>query len=592
MKIVLCHYHLHQGGVSQVVINQIDSLLSTVSKKGKPVKEILVLYGDNESHSLCEKIQRRAQSSIPVHFKNIPELSYDNDNTKNLYFKDRTSLSAASQTLTQKIIEVLQGFGFKKEETLLHFHNHSLGKNAALPLAIWLLAIGGSHLILQIHDFLEDLRPNNFQYLSRVYRNEQSDNLAALLYPLLPNIHYFTLTDRDRQLLIKANVPPDAVQTIPNPATEFPPLPSRYESREKLADLFSIPQHCQLILYPIRAIRRKNLGELLLWARLADRGSRHIRFLVTLPPEHEEASQYPTWKDLIQRLQLPVVLETAVPGKLTFHENLAAADTIISTSVAEGFGMVFLESWQIERPLIGRVLPDIGEEFQKAGIITPYSQKTIDLPVSWLGEKKIKEQLQQIYSQTCSDYQRPAPSVDWGKFMTDDLVDFGRLPFLLQREILLFLDQEPELSLQIRQLNPWIDQALQVAIPSANLHRQAITPKEAFQEKQREVGSKARRLFQEQKQLEQLLEKNRLAIKQNYSLKSIGNRLQAIYTDILASAQPPRKANLKAIKKNTTQTSSLLDDLLLYSESLPTVSGKVLLDFFLSPDRFYPVRVT
>ena len=48
------------------------------------------------------------------------------------------------------------------------------------------------------------------------------------------------------------------------------------------------------------------------------------------------------------------------PGGLEFFENLAAADAVATTSLAEGFGMVFLEAWLAGRPLVGRDLPSWG----------------------------------------------------------------------------------------------------------------------------------------------------------------------------------------------------------------------------------------
>ena len=53
------------------------------------------------------------------------------------------------------------------EPDLWHIHNHALGKNAALPRLAAGLARSGVPLLLHIHDFAEDGRPDNYQRLRR-----------------------------------------------------------------------------------------------------------------------------------------------------------------------------------------------------------------------------------------------------------------------------------------------------------------------------------------------------------------------------------------------------------------------------------------
>ena len=75
-----------------------------------------------------------------------------------------------------------------------HIHNHSLGKNPALPLALSKLAQKGARMLLHPHDFAEDGRPGNYKALSESYQ---------FLYPSSSGIHYAARTHRDLSYLQK-----------------------------------------------------------------------------------------------------------------------------------------------------------------------------------------------------------------------------------------------------------------------------------------------------------------------------------------------------------------------------------------------------
>src|SRR5690606_29018446 len=97
-------------------------------------------------------------------------------------------------------------------------------------------------------------------------------------------------------------------------------------------------------------------------------------FAVTLRPKNPiEAASFDRWRMLAESLDLPCRFDIGSPRAeggygCDFKDALAAADAVLTTSVAEGFGMVFLEAWLAGKPLIGRDLPEITREFKAAGM--------------------------------------------------------------------------------------------------------------------------------------------------------------------------------------------------------------------------------
>ena len=146
-------------------------------------------------------------------------------------------------------------------------------------------------------------------------------------------------------------------------------MPDRKRARQQLSDAVRHSHNDRFLLYPVRAIRRKNLGEALLWSVL---GGPTVHVGVTLAPENP--AEQPYYRAM--ETSGPRVCSCTSTSKLgarsglPLDENLASADLTLTTSVTEGFGMAFLESWVAERALVGRDLPEITADFAAAGTAT------------------------------------------------------------------------------------------------------------------------------------------------------------------------------------------------------------------------------
>lgn len=457
MKLAILHYHLNRGGVARVIENQLVALDAVLD--GARPWEVAILYGGrregwNEALSTrlrniwlrlcevpgleydtlppaeappepaprldapemrpeaasagrCSEPRRSTAREVPA-LDPAPSARSAPSEPRRIAAREvpKTGAGAgesahrgtAARALYEQIIAALDGLGFAPAETLLHIHNHSLGKNRALPAAVWQLAEAGYALLLQIHDFAEDFRPANYRRLGEL--------APGRLYPQSPAVHYAVLTSRDRRILVEAGVPAERVHRLPNPVLGLAEPAERPSARARLAEQFGIGPDKPLLLYPVRCIRRKNIGEALLVSLMAPPGT---IVGLTLPPLNPaEQPGYQRWKQTAAEAELPCVFELGVPGALSFAENLAAADRILTTSLAEGFGMVYLESWLAGRPLAGRDLPEVTEDFVQAGVNLADLWQRLPVPIEWIDRQQFRERLLSAYKQTMAAFGRDA----------------------------------------------------------------------------------------------------------------------------------------------------------------------------------------
>ena len=256
---------------------------------------------------------------------------------------------------------------------LWYFHNPTLGKNGRLLEVVQHLAARGDPLLLHVHDFAEDGRPENLAY------RRQTNPHPARSLPVRPGIVWATLTARDAAHLVAAGVPAAAIRILGNPV-EAPPSEVRATRPPEATGR-------PFYLSPVRALRRKNPGELLLLAAIdASRGW----FATSLGPTNP--AYLPTfhhWQALAASTGLPVAFGINEAGDFAFEELVAGCDAVVTTAIAEGFGLGFLEPWLRQRPVIGRDLPNLTAEFRQEGIALPSLYPRIDVPSGWLDRTEL-----------------------------------------------------------------------------------------------------------------------------------------------------------------------------------------------------------
>jgi hypothetical protein len=463
MRIAIVHYHLQLGGVTRVILHAFEALRS----RGV---DLVVLSGEPPGTQLP------AGLAVQV----LPGLAYE----------ERRAAQSPEQLAAAMARAARDALGGPPD--LWHVHNHSLGKNTALPGALLRLVRDGHRLLLQPHDFAEDGRPALYGRLREQLADGDIGRLSALLYPLAPQIHYATLNRRDRDFLAAAGVPAGQLHALPN-AVAVGGAPSSGSGTSADA-----PQAREgprrLWLYPTRAIRRKNLGELLLWAAVAD-GPDH--YATTQAPQNpQERPFYERWVALAQELDLPMTFALG-EGGVDFRALVAGSHALVTTSIAEGFGLAFLEPWLLGRPLAGRDLPEITADFVTAGVRLPGLYERLDVPLDWLETGRLRGAFARAAAQRAAAYGRPvaeAAERAWQNAVRGGHIDFGRLDEPAQEAVIRRLRADPAARSALR------PQALAGPAPPA------------------------------------LIAANRQVIADAYSVTGYGDRLMAIYAAVAVAA--------------------------------------------------------
>ena len=432
MKVAFVHYHLKTGGVATVLRQQVTALQHTC--------DCLVLSGD-----------RAMTAELPCRIIEIPELGYDRPGTSR---PNADKIADQVQTaLKQKWPEGCD---------ILHIHNPLIAKNRQFLNIIKRLRQSGINLFLQIHDFAEDGRPT-------VYYSDE--------YPV--DCHYGVINVRDKKILQKAGLEDTGLHYLPN---AIEPLPLETTAKRN-----------PLVLYPVRAIRRKNIGEAILLS-LFFQGGR--RLAITQPPNSPtDTLSYRDWVRWINDNRLPVVVEA---GKSTpFPQLVGEAESMVTTSITEGFGFSFLEPWTAGKWLWGRRLNGVCADFEANGIQLDGLYDHLNIPLSWIDTERYSHYWRKAVVDAAAHYAYPIADdvIDraLSHLIQSKRIDYGMLNERLQCQVVERLLRDPSAMKTLVAMNPYLDD------PGTTRGRSSV------------------------------IEYNRQAVLDHYGLEQYRNRLMAIY---------------------------------------------------------------
>ncbi len=395
MKIAFIHYHLKTGGVTTVLKQQIKAIQNSCNT--------FVLTGSDQ------------KSSFPVDTVFIPGLGYDSFSQK----------KPPPHEVAESIISaIFAKFGSICD--VLHVHNPTLAKNTDFLKILSELQKRNINLFLQIHDFAEDGRP-------KVYFSDQ----------YLSDCHYGVINSRDFDILLKAGLKKEGLHKIFNMVEPF--------TLENMIDYTD-----NIVLYPIRAIRRKNIGEAIL---LSFFFKRNERLSITLPPNSPaDFDSYAGWIGFVKNNNLNVEFESGL--KNDFSKLVLSSRFIITTSISEGFGFSFIEPWCAKKVIWGRKLPDICSDFENNGISLGHLYSNLLVPLEWIGKDNFYRKWKDCILKNCKllNYDIDKSSMDkiFSQVIKNETIDFGLLDESFQKKIISNIILSKNGKKELIRLNPYL----------------------------------------------------------------------------------------------------------------------------------------
>ena len=336
MEVIIVHSHLNPGGVTRIIESQVESLHRL------PVK---VVAGDCSNP---EQITSRGAEYVEF----AP-----------LNYLEHKPYSIAE--INQKLIEITSFLkNLTTSDSILHIHNLNLGKNPVVTYAVYQLAKKGMPVFNHAHDFAED-RPANLKFLKEIIEDIFKEKLNDVLYPDFPNYHFGVLNSFDKKRLENYGVQQDRILWLPNPVTfdTEEDISNKKKYKTEICSELNLDEKKLLVTYPVRVIQRKNIGEFILLSVLF---ANDVQFVVTQPPKNPvEIELYEKWLKFCHEKKIAITFEAG--QKVNFEKLIIASDFCITTSYREGFGMVYLEPWLLNTPVVGRNIDFLTNDFQSDG---------------------------------------------------------------------------------------------------------------------------------------------------------------------------------------------------------------------------------
>jgi glycosyltransferase involved in cell wall biosynthesis len=417
MNVAILHFHMRRGGVGSVMAKQAACL----AMQEDPPRVAFI-------------VGTAPETPVPAPVIVVPGLDYDSFSAS-----QAIDLEAGARELAKGIEEALAR-AFAGGCDLLHVHNPLLGKNARLLGALGILQERGHALLVQEHDFAEDFRPD----------------VLDLNWPYPGSCDYATINSRDRDRLVAAGLDASQVHLLPNPVSTTDAFSPRADCASELT------RGRSLVLYPVRAIRRKNIGEALLLSRFLPEGT---AIAITLPPtRRDDLGHYGSWKAMAVRGGYRVRFELGMSSTLPELFDLSFA--ALTTSVKEGFGYSYLDPLVRGLPVYGREIPHIVGDFAEKGLRYKGLYSGIQVPADALA----REALLALVSARLARFQE-AYGPCFGKGREEGLepilealkrrfegesLDFGSLDEGSQAAVLESMDRDEGLAAEMLRLNPFL----------------------------------------------------------------------------------------------------------------------------------------
>ena len=380
MRIALLHYHLRPGGVTTVIRDQYRALADE--------HDCLVFTGEAPEKS----DDRSWDASIRV----VPGIGYAGSDGAD-----------ADPRRTAAAIRDAMAAEWGRAADILHVHNPTLNKNPRMLLCLRILQEEGQRLFAQVHDFAEEGRPRAF------YPADEE-------YPA--DCHYGVINSRDRGALLSAGLAAHGVHLMFNCVRS----PVGVQSGARAS--------ARRLLYSVRGIRRKNLGEALLVGLLLD-----AEVTFTLPPrDPSDLVRFDAWRDFTKKSGLRA--RFGAGHTMTLPELIMESRAAITTSVGEGFGFSFLEPWTAGIAVVGRRVSHVCRDFEEEGIRLPQVYPSLPVRLDLFDAPSLAQRWRRSVHESFSGFGREMDgesiSAAWSEIVNGGSIDFSFLDEDAQRQVI------------------------------------------------------------------------------------------------------------------------------------------------------------
>ncbi|MGD2037000.1 MAG: hypothetical protein PVH28_03895 [Desulfobacterales bacterium] len=439
MKIAFVHYHLKTGGVTTCLKHQVEALKNDC--------DMCVITGE------------MAKTDFPAAMIHIPQLAYSADYPH----------AFEPEEVAEQMVRSIESH-FNGPCDIVHVHNPILAKNKKFLKILKVLQERGLSLFLQIHDFAEDGRPQS--YFSEDYPAD---------------CHYSVVNSRDYRILLKSGLKKQGLHQIFNTVYRPDnPQPS------------AISGEGPYVVYPIRALRRKNIGEaILLSFFFRDKET----LVITLPPNSQaDIDSYADWKAFVSDYQLRIEFDWGLNHP--YEAIVASARYLLTTSITEGFGFSFLEPWLFDKMVWGRKLSDICTDFETNGVSFSHMYTDLSVPVNWFEVDNFYKKWKRTIQRTADLFEFVIDNAEieniFASLTAGGTIDFGLLDEAFQKQVIgrLVTQNTPAHVDELLSLNPGLS----------------------------EVGSAAGE--------KDLIAANRNAVERSYNMAQYRQKLLAVYAHV------------------------------------------------------------
>ena len=223
----------------------------------------------------------------------------------------------------------------------------------------------------------------------------------------------------------------------------------------KSKGIFSFDPEKPVLLYPVRAIRRKNIFEAALAAMLIRDGANLIQTLPGISDQETEYSEYVS--EFYRKGYIKGLFGTGIkdsPAEADLMEITGITDLVISSSVMEGFGYIFTDTVTWGKPILSRYLETSEDFMPMFSDKSSFFYKNFRIPLTSDIKTELENRIKSWFSAPDTELPDILDKDNYISSVTsENTVDFSYLPYEMQGKYLIQVSESRLLKSEIIEIN-------------------------------------------------------------------------------------------------------------------------------------------